>query len=225
MVLKILIADDHDLVRDSLSKYVQMAFPDAEVIGAVDYNSVKAHMEAHNLDMVVCDFVMPGMRGLKTVSQLVADLGNTPLVMISGLASVEDVVAALRLGAKGFLFKTMPPETMIRALQLVASGEIFLPSSLLDTITRNTNTDCGPRGAFAQSPDPDSVIFEQLTLRESEILHHLTEGLSNKEIAKALGVQEITIKVHLKNMYRKLNVSNRTQASNLAFKLGFVSPR
>ena len=224
--MKIVVADDHDMVRESLSLYVKSAWSDSEVLKASDFITLRSTLESNEgIDLIICDYVMPGMEGLSGVKTLFDSLNGKPLVMISGLAAMDDVIGALRIGASGFLFKTMSSSAIVMALRLVMVGEIYVPPAVLDMVPDNSSKTLSVQGEAENLQVSENLIFEKLTEREREILLLLTEGLTNKDIARRLKLQEITVKVHLKHVFRKLDVANRTQASNMALKLGFVAPR
>lgn len=198
--MRVLLADDHNLVRDALKNYVERLEPESEVLTAQSLaDAVAVADRSGEIDLVILDLKMPGMDGLKGLREMRERMPGTPVVLMSGAASQEDVRAALELGARGFLPKTISGQALVSALRLILAGERFVP---LD--------------AFEEEGEAVTVRVEgavPLTHRESEVLTYLEKGWSNKEIARALDLQEVTIKLHIRGICRKLGAKNRTQAA------------
>lgn len=215
--MRILLADDHDLVREAISLLFQQYFDDCEVAEAGALDPALALIEENNtFDLILLDLRMPGMNGfegLKRTLQQVAD--KTFVVLLSGAYRSDDVRKAIEAGAHGFIPKTLRGKALANAVQLVLAGDKYLPSSILadmsDSLPGGGDSDGRLVGAFGTEGD-----FGRLTPREREVLALLSEGRPNKEIARHLDLREITVKYHLKNIYRKLNVSNRAQAVKMA---------
>ncbi|MGE5505108.1 MAG: response regulator [Actinomycetota bacterium] len=220
--MQILVADDHKLVRDGLRPFLQELDPGVEVLDASTLDeAVDAAAKANNLGLVLLDLMMPGMDGLKGLDTLRAKLPDVPIVIVSGYSSRDHVVAAVQAGAAGFIPKTVSGTAMVNALRLVLSGEKYLPSS---TFFDDPNAQSMSMGMGAIKPQGVPPPFDRLSKREAEILGLLVEGRTNKEIAIALDLQEITIKVHLRNVYRKIGAANRAQAVRIAMQSGWVAP-
>lgn len=204
--MKILIADDHDLLRDALASYLK-ADGDFDVSLAPDLEAALAMIaDAGPFDIVLLDFSMPGMNGFSGLERAIAASGNAPVALMSGIAPAGVGERALSMGAAGFLPKTMPARSLINAIRFMAAGEQFLPIDQARA-TQN-NQDAGP--------------FEQrLTPRETQVLKGLCLGLSNKEIGRDLSLSEPTVKLHVKMVCRKLEARNRTHAAMLAKEAGF----
>lgn len=217
--MRILLADDHDLVREAISLLFQQYFEGCEVAEAGALDPALEHIEANNtFDLVLLDLRMPGMNGLeglKRTLEKVAD--STFVVLLSGAYRSEDVRKAIEAGAHGFIPKTLRGQALANAVQLVLAGDKYLPSSILtDMGDGMSGSGIGEgesrlTGGFGNEGD-----FARLTPREREVLALLSEGRPNKDIARHLDLREITVKYHLKNIYRKLNVSNRAQAVKMA---------
>ena len=168
--------------------------------------------------MIILDLKMPGMDGLTGLRQMRAEFPNTPIVILSGSDDPEDVAESIRLGANGFIPKTMVGAALVTALKLVLNGERFVPPE-------NRFGELGPSGRpHHESASRGYDAIGQLTPRQRAVLAELVEGYSNKEIAKRLAIEEITVKVHLQRIYKRLAVANRTQAVRRAMELG-VKPR
>ena len=193
--VKILVADDHDLLRDTLA-----AFLLAEGIAAVDVfatlDEVLAAFETGGYDLALIDHNLPGMQGIEGLKQAVTAAAGTPVALMSALASRELAAAAIAAGATGFVPKKMPARSLVAAVDLMAQGETFAPVGLM-------------------IPDADAPLA-LLTRRELQVLRGICDGKSNKQIARDLGLQEVTVKLHTKVLSRKLQARNRTHAAMIA---------
>ncbi|MGE5476531.1 MAG: response regulator [Bacteroidales bacterium] len=218
--MKILVADDHKLVRDGLKPFLQELAPDVEVLDAANMEEAlnAAAANAADLGLVLLDLMMPGMDGLRGLEAVRTKCPNVPVVIVSGFSSRDHVVAAVQAGAAGFIPKTVSGTAMVNALRLVLSGEKYLPSSTFFDDPSNQMSMPSTAAKPAGVPPP----FDKLSRREAEILALLVEGRTNKEIALCLELQEITIKVHLRNVYRKIGAANRAQAVRIAMSSGWV---
>ncbi|NFV80139.1 response regulator transcription factor [Magnetospirillum aberrantis] len=218
--MKILVADDHKLVRDGLKPFLQELAPDVEVLDAANMDEALAAVAgAEGLGLVLLDLMMPGMDGLKGLELLRAKCPDVPVVIVSGFSSRDHVVAAVQAGAAGFIPKTVSGTAMVNALRLVLSGEKYLPSS---TFFEEPGSQMSMPSSMTIRPTGVPAPFDKLSRREAEILALLVEGRTNKEIALCLDLQEITIKVHLRNVYRKIGAANRAQAVRIAMSSGWV---
>ena len=214
--MQILVADDHKLVRDGIKPFLAELDPHAEILDASTLGEALAAADAAtSLGLVLLDLMMPGMDGLKGLQQLRAKCPSVPVVIVSGYSTRDHVVAAVQAGAAGFIPKTVSGTAMVNALRLVLSGEKYLPSSTFFEDPASPST-------AVKAPGTPPAPFDKLSRREAEILVLLVEGRTNKEIALCLDLQEITIKVHLRNVYRKIGAANRAQAVRIALSSGWV---
>lgn len=196
IAMKILLADDHDLVRDTIAAYL-VAEGVGQVLTAASLPEVLGLMRAEwPCDLVVLDYNMPGMNGYAGLAQLRAVRPDAVVAILSGTASREVAEAALRAGARGFLPKTLGAPAMVRAMRLLAAGGTFLPFGVV-------------------KGEPEDGPFN-LTRREVEVLRGICEGKSNKEIARDHDLQEVTVKLHVSTLTRKLGARNRTHAAMIA---------
>ena len=220
--MQILVADDHKLVRDGLRPFLHELDASVEILDAATLGeAITQAQSATNLGLVLLDLMMPGMDGLKGLEQMHSQHPQVPVVILSGFSSREHVVAAVQAGAAGFIPKTVSGTTMVNALRLVLSGEKYLPSS---TFFDDSSPPLPLRPTAPTRTGEVPVPFDRLSRRESEILALLVEGRTNKEIAIVLELQEITIKVHLRNVYRKIGAANRAQAVRIAMSSGWAAP-
>jgi DNA-binding NarL/FixJ family response regulator len=210
--MKILFADDHTLVREGIKVFLGELDDDVQVIEASDYKEVKNIIENEkDFDLVLLDLKMPYMNGFNSVKEMVDIFGKTPVVILSGYHKREYVKMAIECGACGYIPKTLKGKAMINAINIILSGEKYLPSS---AFFENSDDDEPLRELEGEKELP--AKFDCLSKREKTVMLQLVTGKTNKEIARDLDIQEITIKIHLRNIYRKLNVSNRVQATRLA---------
>lgn len=196
----ILIADDHDLVRDTIAAYLETV-DDFQVQTAASLDDALTKMRGLDaVDLLILDYNMPGMNGLAGLDKAQGQFPATKVALMSGVANRDVANSAMTNGAHGFIPKSLTAVSLVNAIKFILSGERYFPFDFGTDDTR-----AKPTGTFATLSD-----------REMETLEQLCIGLSNKEIARHLGVQEVTVKLHVKNVLAKLGVSNRTQAALLA---------
>ena len=193
--MRILIADDHDLVRETLAAFLQ-----GEGLATVSTTSDLAGALAEikksgSFDLVLLDYNMPGMNGLEGLARVREANEERPVALLSGNASKAVAEEAIASGAAGFVPKTMASRSMATAVRFMAAGEVFVPYG------------------FMQQEDK---ALGSLSQRETAVLRGICDGKSNKEIARDLDLQEVTIKLHVKTLSRKLNARNRTHAAMIA---------
>lgn len=213
----VLIADDHDIVREALSLVVSGLASEVDVLGCENFfEAVELASQAEKLDLAVLDLRMPGMPGMAGIDDFNSRFPRIPVVILSGYYQHQDVVDAFRHGAAGFIPKTLSGEAILNALRLVLSGEKFIPAEILLGTT-------GEPDDIRKTEDHRSVNFPygELTGREGEVLAKLSQGLSNKGIARELGVEEVTVKLHLRNVYKKMGAKNRAHAVQIAHERGW----
>jgi two-component system nitrate/nitrite response regulator NarL len=216
--MKILIADDHTLFRDALKMFIERSDNEAVVTCVMDLPGVlEVLKESPQQDIAMLDYKMPGMNGLEGLQQVRALYPNLRVALMSGFVEKEDVEAALAMGAAAYFPKTLSAKSLLKAMQLMVAGEKFVP---LDFNTNEILPAYYNDDAPAQKPKIQNDT--QMTPRELEVLKHLVKGVSNKEIASALGLQVVTVKLHIRGICRKLDAKNRTQAALKAQELGFV---
>ncbi len=218
--MHILLADDHRLVRDGLKFFLDKLGPEVSVIEADTFDEALSRAaEADALDLIILDLAMPGMNGLGGFEIMRARFPEVPVVILSGAYRRDDVLDALDRGAHGFIPKTLSGEAMLNALKLVMSGERYVPAVIFSDVDPGPGGNGGNGGNGAALAGDNPLL--RLTRRERDVLEVLTKGFSNKEIARELDVREVTVKVHLKGVYRKLGVENRTLAVKIAMQFGW----
>ncbi|MFI6179696.1 response regulator [Nonomuraea sp. NPDC051191] len=211
MTLKVVIADDEDLIRAGLRVIID-AEPGLAVVGeAGDGAAVLPVVRRERPDVVLMDVRMPAVDGIQATRRLL-ELDDPPkVVVVTTFENDDHVYDALRAGASGFLLKRTRPDDLIQAIRLVAAGESLLFPAAIRTLAGRR-----PRGHVPG--------IDRLTGREGDVLRLMTKGMSNTEIAAELVVSQETVKTHVGNVLAKLGARDRTQAVIAAYESGFVSP-
>lgn len=217
--MKLLIADDHALFRDALVQYIERSNPAASVILAKDFDEAFTYLnQDSDKDLVVLDLRMPGMDGLQGFETLKESFPNLRVALMSGVAEEEDVKEALSKGVVGYFPKTMSGRALLAAIEKVVSGEKYIPKGKNSTYMQSYYADDIHTSKNVNGHS--SRTKTEFTPRESEVLSYLLDGASNKEIARALDLQVVTVKLHIRGICRKLNAKNRTQAALMARDMG-----
>lgn len=203
--MQILIADDHPMVRDALVRTVQALEPAAVILQAQDYAGVVAGLAVWP-DLLLLDLHMPGMGGVDGVLRLRAAHPTLRIVVASGEADPALIRRVLATGVAGFLPKSEPTAVLMRALRLVLAGGSYTPALAL--------------GDYRSGLPPRPADASGLTQRQLDVLRLLMQGQPNKLIARALGLTEGTVKVHIAAILRALQARNRTEAVVVARRLG-----
>lgn len=205
--LRIVIADDHALVRELLERQIQDLGDDVQVLQAGTLQQVLELLPgAGRLDLILLDLRMPGMNGFAGLQAVRQARPEVPVAMLSGQVDPQTIREALQAGAAGYLPKTMRAAGMLNALRLILAGERFIPDTAL-----------GPGEPWV----PVAADAGELSRREQDVIKLLMRGHTNKEIARGLEIEEVTVALHLRSVYRKLNVRNRTQAVRLLLERGW----
>lgn len=215
--MRLVIADDHRLVIDTLTVYLRNVIPNLEVIQATSLEeTIEKVGHSGGVDLILLDLYMPGMNGLEGLTVAQSRCPGVPVVIISGLADNHEMADALKWGAAGFIPKDIPAAAMVKALELVLTGETYVPSKLATFYDfRHGGGDRNARSKW-KSDNP----LNKLTARELEVITLITKGYTNNQIARELGIKPVTAAFHLKRAYTKLGVTNRTQAAAEALRLG-----
>lgn len=204
--MKVLIADDHELVLDTLVAYIKAA-GGIEVATAPDFDTAVAKIKEEGpFDLVLLDLKMPGMNGLRGLERANSMKNAERVALLTGETSRALAEQALGVGAAGFVPKSLPARSVINAIRFMAMGEQYLPAGLMT----------------AGEPISQHPLAQKLTQRELQVLKGLAEGKANKEIARDLDLSEPTVKLHIKTLYRKLDCNNRTQAALMAQEEGLI---
>jgi len=212
MGIRILIVDDHAIVRAGIRALLQL-YPDFEVVGeAADGHEAILQTRRLQPDIVLMDIGMPGMDGLAATREIVRVAPRTRVLILSQHENREYVMPALRAGASGYVLKRAPDETLIRAIRAVYAGETYMDPRLTDLLVEEVRRS-------AEGPtDP----LETLSEREREILVLLAQGKSYQEIAQTLFISVKTVDFHRANLMRKLGLKNRAELVQFAMRRGLI---
>ncbi|HEY1722845.1 MAG TPA: response regulator transcription factor [Magnetospirillaceae bacterium] len=205
-IKRVLIADDHPLYREAERAQVERTFPGAvTVLVGSSTEAVETLGADKTFDLILIDLMMPGSTDARGVERVVAAANGVPVVVVSGSLESHDIRSCIAAGAKAFVPKTIDPQVFASALNIVAAGGTYVPVEYLQG---------DPKAAPARSPTADL-----LTPREFDILRLVVEGHPNKEIARRLGIQEVTVKVNLTRIFGRLGARNRAQAAAIAVEM------
>jgi DNA-binding NarL/FixJ family response regulator len=209
MSIRILIADDHQVVRHGLRMFLALD-SELEVVGEATngQEAVQMAKELHP-DVVLMDLLMPVMDGITATGVIHTEVPDTEVLALTSVLEDASVTGAVRAGAVGYLLKNTQADELCRAIKAAAAGQVYLTPEAAARLMREVRA-------------PESP--ETLTEREVDVLRLLAEGYANKEIARDLGIGEKTVKTHVSNILAKLGVQSRTQAALYAVHIGLVSP-
>lgn len=213
--MRVLLIDDHALVRKGLEQLLQSRGVEVVASAGSGREGIELAL-ALKPDIILLDVKMPGISGTETLKLLREQGIAVPVLMLTMSREEEDLQAALRNGATGYLLKDMDHEDLVPALQDAMQGNNVIAKELIGSLTRLVQG-----GTAKPSAKPaSSSLLSELTPRELEILRHLAEGQSNKEIGRALDISDGTVKLHVKSILRKLGIRSRVEAAVLAVEHG-----
>lgn len=211
MPINVLLADDHTIVREGL-KCILNERTDIEVIGEASdgYECLNA-ISKTNPNVVILDIAMPNLDGLKVLEIMKDQKMSTKALVLTGDDKGDSLMKAVDLGCDGYILKSSDSDILCKAVHSVYNGEVFIQPSLVPLLNENIN-------------NRDTAIdkLNDLTRREIDVLKLLAEGLFNKEIASKLDISERTVKNHVSNIFKKISVSDRTQAAVFAIKNNLI---
>lgn len=214
--LRIFLIDDHNLFRSGV-KALLVRQPDFEVVGeAADGLEGLKRAKEIKPDVVLLDLNMPGISGREAVKMLVEELPRTQVLMLTVSEDAEDLMDTLKSGARGYLLKNIDADYLVDAIRRAARGEAVMSPQMTSKLVR------GLQAGGAEVVLPHAADKDKVSPREREVLALLARGASNKEMARELQLAESTIKIHVQNILRKLNLSSRVQAAVYAVEHGIV---
>jgi DNA-binding NarL/FixJ family response regulator len=201
--MKLLIVDDHSILREGVAEILRQSEPGVEVLSARTIEEGLELARRMPLDAIFLDLYFPGGGGMSAIGQFAGVAPSVPVIILSSSESTGDIQRTLAQGARGYVPKSASTEKLIAALRLVLSGGTYVPAELGETL-------------------PSWNGADGLTGRQLEVLGAVCRGLSNKDIGQELGLSEKTVKTHITAIFRALNVVNRTQAVNAARHSGLI---
>lgn len=202
--IRILVVDDHFMVRMGLSASLNVE-DDMEVVA--EAGTGEAALEAYRKNsptMVIMDVRLPGMSGADATASLLTDFPDARVLMLSTHSGEEEVYRAMQAGARGYILKSVVREELLHAIREVHAGRRYLDAAVASQLA-------------------ERLSHRSLTGRELEVLRMVAKGLGNKEIAGALNIAEVTVKLHVSHVLEKLNVKDRTEAATAALHRGIIS--
>jgi len=203
--MKMLLADDQELVRETIAAFLRIE-PDFTVDAVADFPSAAELARTSGpYDLILLDYMMPGMNGLSGLAAMRSIAGKVPVAIMSGSAPRSIADQVLAGGAAGFLPKTISTKSLIAAVRFMVAGEVYAPIQMLTE----------------READQPNIGTAQLSAREIDVLRRICRGMANKEIARELDLQEVTVKLHMKTLFRKIEARNRTHAAMIAKEAGF----
>lgn len=208
--IRVLIADDHSMVRQGLKQILELE-DDMTVIAQAPNGeeAIKLAKEC-GPDVILMDINMPGMNGLQAIKEMKEDNIPSKIIVLTIHEDREYLFKTLQMGAEGYVLKDADPNVLIEAIRSVNRGQSYIQANMTRELVKEFNK--------ITLHDKSKSEESSLTAREVEVLELIAEGMINKEIAKRLYISEKTVKNHVSNIFRKLNVSDRTQAAIYAFK-------
>ena len=210
--MNILIADDHELIREGIRRSLHDLNPDAVTFEAEDEQQVIDVLQSEHIDVLLLDLVLPGGKSFRLLEEAVNNYPAMKVAMLTASEDINDVRKCMDFGASAFITKTSGKTNLINALRLVLAGGVYISPELIVKINQSQ--------VDAAKDVDDEKKIESLTRRQRGVLELVCKGASNKEIANLLGLSENTVKIHVTAILKSLAVSNRTQAVLFANKTG-----
>ncbi len=213
--IRLLLIDDHAIVRQGLKMFLELT-DDFEIVGEGETGEDAVRLAAElRPDIILLDLAMPGMNGIEAARSILQADPEARIMILTSFSDNDDVFAAIRAGAKGYLLKDVPPEELAQSLREVYQGNVQLHPEIAQKLMEGIKEPAESKG------DRDPRI-EALTPRELDVLLQIGRGLSNREIAAELSISHKTVKTHVSNLLGKLQLNDRTQAAIFAIKQGLI---
>ncbi len=213
-MFRILVCDDHALIRDLLCAHLRETVHDSNIFEAHDYSDICVKTNIYGpFDLMILDYRMPGWYGVSGIRKLLTEHPETRVLLFSGLISADELEAARDLGIAGYLPKSFDARTLVKAVRKLLEGGLYFPP-IAGAIAHSLYVGSGP-------PALDLPARQKFTERQVEILGRLVQGQTNKQIGVALEIAENTVKDHVKNIIDILGARNRTQAAAIAGRMNW----
>jgi DNA-binding NarL/FixJ family response regulator len=206
-MLKILVVEDHALVREGLLATLKNLAVETQTFGVADANKAIGVLEAEDIDMLILDLMLPGIKGQTFLPLVRRRFPTVPVVILSAMDDADTVSRVMKAGASGFVSKSGSSTDLLAALRAVLSGEIYLPPKLRELTNRSD---------IAQADGRSLAQRFGLTVAQARVLELLTDGRSNRQIGELLGLTEGTVKIHVSAIMKAMGVTNRSEAALLA---------
>jgi two-component system, NarL family, response regulator DegU len=208
--ITVLIADDHAMMRQGLKQILELENDITVIAQASNGSEAVKLVREKKPDIVLMDINMPGTNGLQAIKELKFEKNSSKVIVLTIHEDREYLFKTIQMGAEGYVLKDAEPAVLIEAIRKVYSGQSYIQSNMTKELVKEFNR--------VTLHEKDKNDQNNLTAREIEVLELIAEGMINKEIAKHLYISEKTVKNHVSNIFKKLNVSDRTQAAIYAFK-------
>lgn len=219
--MKFLIADDHELFLQGLEFILHKEYPQTDIVLAKSYTDIFNILEQQtDFDLILTDLAMPGADWLDAIENIHKLCPEVPIIIISAVFEREILQKTYDLGVSGYVSKAFPNNLIIGAINLVLAGGVYIPPEILQM--SKTSSSKTVQKLLKDLNQTQNKTDKVLTPRQTEVLHCMAEGLSNKQIAYKLNVSEGTVKIHITLLMRTLEVSNRTAAVRKAVQLGLL---
>lgn len=209
-MINVLIADDHSLLRQGLKQILELEHDIAVIAQASNGNEAVQYAEEFRPDVILMDINMPGLNGLQAIAEIKKKKLSSKIIVLTIHEDREYLFKTLRMGAEGYVLKDAEPAVLIEAIRNVNAGQSYMQPNMTMELVKEFNR--------VTMHEKERHENNNLTCREIEVLELIAEGMINKEIAGKLYISEKTVKNHVSNIFKKLNVSDRTQAAIYAFK-------
>lgn len=221
--IRVLIVDDHSMVRQGLRTFLELqdySAPRIIVVGEAEDGVQAVELASQTQpDIVLLDLVMPRLDGIQATPRILAQSPNARIIILTSFGEEDKVLPAIRAGAQGYLLKDIRPDELVHALREAYAGKVQLhPEVARKLMSAVAAQQVAPGGV----PAP---VEDDLTEREREVLYRISDGLSNREIAEKMFISEKTVKTHVSSILGKLHLEDRTQAAIYALKHGFATDR
>lgn len=213
--IRVVIADDHTMVRQGLKQILELEDDMVVVAQAPNGEEAIKVVNEYHPDVILMDINMPGMNGLQAIKEMKSTNIASRIIVLTIHEDREYLFKTLQMGAEGYVLKDADPSVLVEAIRSVNRGQSYIQANMTKELVREFNR--------VTLHDKGKSEENSLTSRELEVLELIAEGMINKEIAKRLYISEKTVKNHVSNIFRKLNVSDRTQAAIYAFKHNMTS--
>ena len=214
---RVIIADDHALVRGGIAMLMRILDKNCEVIETNNYDRTLAALSEHrDIDLLLLDLLMPGLHGIDEIVHICRTWPDVPVVLVTMEENNKVIQAALKAGVSGYIPKSSTPEVTMSAIRLVMSGGIYVPMSAIRSVDPSDKNEGFAVDDRRELGAPSAVLGKPgLTKRQCEILELIALGKSNKAISEELGLTPGTVKVHLSRIFKALKVKNRTEAARI----------